>query len=94
MAICSGSPVLSCRLIASGVAAGTHVVTLTISASSDPLSSGTNGVFDYLQAALLSDVQTPVHTYPNVSVACDYDTGQTYQVAPTRAQWIIGKAGH
>jgi len=35
-----------------------------------------------LQAAVLSDVQAPATTYPNVNCACDFDTAQTYAIAP------------
>src|SRR5277367_3467528 len=60
------SPISTRRLIASSVAPGTHVVILTVSGSHNSLSTGTGCVFDYLQAAVLSDVQSPSVTYPNV----------------------------
>jgi hypothetical protein len=79
------SPISARRLIASNVAPGTHVVVLTVSSASC--------YFDYLQAAVLSDVQSPATTYPNVNCACDFDTAQTYAIAPARAFWILSKAG-
>ena len=71
------SPISTRRLIASGVAPGTHVVVLTVSSTYNSLSTGTSCLFDYLQAAVLSDVQSPAMTYPNVNCACDFDTAQT-----------------
>jgi len=67
------------------VAAGTHAVVLTVA-------SGTC-LFDYLQAAILSDPVALAATYPAVSCACDFDTGQTYQIAPARLLWILSQAG-
>ena len=87
------SPISARRLIASSVAPGTHVVVLTVSSTHNSLSTGTSCFFDYLQAAVLSDVQSPATTYPNVNCACDFDTAQTYAIAPARAFWILSKAG-
>jgi hypothetical protein len=81
----SASPTSGRRLIASGVAAGTHTVVLTVA-------SGTC-LFDFLQAAVLSDPVAPTATYPAVSCACDFDTGQTYQIPPARLLWILSQAG-
>ena len=81
----SGSPIYGRRLIASGVAAGTHTVVLTVA-------SGTC-VFDYLQAAVLSDPVAPSVTYHSASCACDFDTAQTYQIAPARLLWILSQVG-
>jgi hypothetical protein len=50
-------------------------------------------VFDYLQAAVLSNPVAPAVTYPAVSCACDFDTGQTYQLPPARLLWILSQAG-
>jgi hypothetical protein len=46
-----------------------------------------------LQAAVLTDVQSPATTYLNVNCACDFDTAQTYALSPARAFWILSKAG-
>jgi hypothetical protein len=74
------------RLIASGVAAGSHTVVLT-------LASSLNCTFDFLQAAVLSDVHDPAVTYPHGNAACDFDTGQTYQIAPARALRYLQRLG-
>ena len=63
------SPISARRLIASSVAPGTHVVVLTVSSAHNSLSTGTSCCVDYLQAAVLSDVQSPATTYPNVNCA-------------------------
>jgi hypothetical protein len=73
------------RLIASGDAAGAHTVVLTVA-------SGTC-LFDFLQAAVLSDPVSPATSYSGVGCACDYDTGQTYQIAPARLLWTLNQAG-
>jgi hypothetical protein len=66
------------RKIASSVAAGGHMLTLTV--------GGTGPcVFDYLQAVVASDVQAPAVTYANVSAAMDFDTDQSYKISPGRA---------
>ena len=85
----SGSAIYARRLVKSSVAAGSHTVVLTVA-------SGAHGnvcLFDYLQAAVLSDVQSPAATYSHVNCACDFDTDQTYKIAPARALWILGQAG-
>jgi hypothetical protein len=81
----SASPTSGRRLIATGVAAGSHTVVLTVA-------TGTC-LFDYLQAAVLSDPVAPAVSYPAVSCACDFDTGQTYQIPPARLLWILSQAG-
>jgi hypothetical protein len=81
----ASSPISGRRLIASGVAAGAHVVVLTVASGMC--------LFDFLQAAVLSDPVAPALTYAGVSCACDYDTGATYQIAPARLMWTLSQAG-
>jgi len=81
----AATPIAGRRLIAAGVAAGAHTVVLTVAAGTC--------LFDFLQAAVLSDPVAPAVTYSGVSCACDYDTGATYQIAPARLMWILGQAG-
>ncbi len=69
------------------------MVVLTVSSTHNLLSTGTGCLFDYLQAAVLSDVRSPATTYPNVNCACDFDTTQTYALARARLSWILSKAG-
>ena len=89
----TGAPLAARRLVKSGVAAGTHQVVLTISSAKNAASSGWNCVLDFVQAVVRTDVVLPAQTYANVNVACDYDTGQTYQIAPARALWILDQLG-
>lgn len=77
------------RLIASEVAAGIHLVTFTVAAGAH----GTTCLFDYLQAAVLSDPVGPSVVYPKLNAACDYDTDQTYKIPPSRALWVLSQMG-
>lgn len=79
------SPFAGRRLIASGVAAGLHVVILTVASGAC--------LFDFVQAAVLSDPVAPSVSYPSVNCACDYDTDQTYKIPPVRALWILSQMG-
>ena len=81
----SASPISGRRLIKGSVVSGVHSVVLTVA-------SGTC-LFDFLQAAVPSDPVTPLTIYSGVNCACDFDTGQTYQVAPARLLWILSQAG-
>jgi len=85
----TGSPIYARRLMKTSVAAGAHTVVLTVAAGS----YGNTCLFDFIQAAVLSDPQAPAVTYSHVNCACDYDTDQTYKVAPARALWILSQAG-
>ena len=80
-----GSPTSGRRLVLASAPAGDHAVVLTVA-------SGTC-LFDYLQAAVLSDPVASIVTYPSVNCACDFDTGQTYQIPPARLAWILSQAG-
>ena len=73
------------RLIASGVAAGIHLVTFTVASGAC--------LFDYLQAAVLSNPVAPAATYAGVNCACDYDTDQTYKIPPARALFVLSQMG-
>lgn len=76
------------RVLATGVAAGTHTVLLTTKA-------GTGNVlyYDYLQAAIPADPVDAAITYAGVSAAADFDTDQTYKIAPARLLYIYQKLG-
>ncbi len=89
-----GSEVVTRRLLLSGVAAGTHSLTLTLKNTNNSNSFGFNFVFDYIEAALpASDVNDAVVTYGNVSPALDFDTDATYKMSPQRLLWHILKLG-
>lgn len=74
------------RLLEASVAAGEHTVVLTLANAAPCL-------FDFLQAAVRSDVVDPAVLYPQVNAACDYDTPQTHAIAPARALWVLQQLG-
>jgi hypothetical protein len=86
-------PVVTRRLLQAGVAAGAHVVVLTQSGTANPASSGTYFHFDFLEAAVRSDVPPSTTTYANVTAALDYDTDQTYKLSPQRLLWNLDLLG-
>lgn len=75
------------RLLKSGVAAGSHSVTLT-------LSSNAGFYFDFLEAAVLSDIPTPLAARTKISPALDFDTDHTYKLPPARIHWIFDQLGY
>lgn len=93
--------VVTRRMLAHALPAGAHTVTLTLLSgvhqSINPIwdanSSGNEFVFDYIEAALPSDIPDPLVTYGNVSAALDFDTDATYKVSPQRLLWHLGKLG-
>jgi hypothetical protein len=87
-----GSPIQTCRQVRSGVAAGSHVVTITLSGQNSA-STGTWFYFDYLTAAIPGDVQANSQTYPNAAPAIDYDTNNSYQLSPERVIWSLYTLG-
>ncbi len=100
------SEVVTRRLLRKAVAAGTHTVSITLLANNhqaqnpplpapqwDVNSLGFQFVFDYLEAAVASDIPDSVVTYSNVSAALDFDTDATYKVSPQRLLWHLQKLG-
>jgi hypothetical protein len=79
------------RLIQAGVAAGEHTVTVTL-AGQNPASSGNKLIFDFLEAAVLSDIPDPP-TLPAIAPAIDYDTQHGYQLPPARLMHIFDRLG-
>ncbi len=80
------SELVTRRRLRSSVPAGKHVVTLTLAGAEFFL-------FDYLEAAVASDIPGPLTTYENVSPALDFDTDATYKVSPQRLLWHLDKLG-
>jgi hypothetical protein len=92
-------PVVTRRFLAT-VAAGNHTVFIvllsgnhTALGSWDANSAGTFFYFDYLEAAVLSDVPDPVGTYGAVMPATDFDTEHGYRLSPERLIWMLTKLG-
>ncbi len=83
----TGSPVITRRKILPTVAAGTHTVRLR-------LASAGHFYFDFLEAAVLSDVPDALQPRIGISPALDFDTDHTYKLSPSRVMWIIDKLGY
>jgi hypothetical protein len=83
----TGSAVVTRRLLRAAVAPGPHTVTIKMQ---------TAGAFyfDFLEAAVLSDVPDALAARTNVSAALDFDTDQTYKLPPARIMWIMDKLGY
>jgi hypothetical protein len=83
----TGSAVITRRLLRSSVAPGTHTVTIRVQQP---------GVvyFDFLEAAVLSDVPDALRERTNISPALDFDTDHTYKLPPARLMWIFDKLGY
>lgn len=98
-----GGPVVTRRMIpfTSIIAAGSHTVVITLTSTNhvslssvwDSNSSGYYFYFDYLEAALPSDVLDPAVTYPNVMPATDFDTDHAYMLSPERLVWMLSRLG-
>ncbi|MGE5570121.1 MAG: hypothetical protein ACM3S5_13885 [Rhodospirillales bacterium] len=56
-------------------------------------SSGYNFYFDFLEAAVPSDVPDAAVSYPNLTAATDHDTDATYKLSPERLLWALDRAG-
>ncbi len=94
------SEVVTRRLLSSSVPAGSHTVTITLLSSNhqsqgqwDINSTGYQFLFDYIEAALTSDIPDAMVVYDNVSAALDFDTDATYKVSPQRLLWHLNKLG-
>jgi hypothetical protein len=83
----TGAAIVTRRLLRSSVAAGSHTVTLRVQQA---------GViyFDFLEAAVLSDVPDALAARANISPALDFDTDHTYKLSPSRVLWIFDKLGY
>ena len=74
------------RLARSGVAPGTHIVTLTV------VSAG-YFYFDFIEAAVPSDVPDAPTARAAISPALDYSTDHSYKLPPARIMWIMDALG-
>lgn len=82
------SSIATRRICGSAIAAGKHAVTITLTGS-NPSALGSNFYFDFLEAAVLSDVPDPPAAVPNSSPAIDYDTNHGFQLPPARLMNIF-----
>ncbi len=85
--LATSSAVVTRRRVASGVAAGRHTVTIRMIRS---------GVFyfDFLEAAVVSDVPDALAPRTGISPALDFDTDHTYKLPPERVVWMLDKLGY
>jgi hypothetical protein len=83
----TGSPVVTRRLVKSVVPAGTHTVVIRLTAAK-PF------YFDFLEAAVVSDVPDALTPRTGISPALDFDTDHTYKLPPARIHWIMDKLGY
>ena len=83
----TSSAVVTRRLLRTAVAPGQHTVTIRMQQA---------GVFyfDFLEAAVLSDVPDALKPRTNISPALDFDTNQTYMLSPARVLWMLNKLGY
>lgn len=74
------------RLIRTGMSAGSHVATLRHK-------SGGPVYFDFLEAAVRSDVPDPEVVYTDRAPANDYGTDHGYKLSPQRLMWMLDNLG-
>jgi hypothetical protein len=83
-----GSELVTRRLLQpAAIAPGKHTVTIRIAEAGWIY-------FDFLEAAVLSDIPDPLTPRTNISPALDFDTDQTYKVSPSRLLWMLQKLGY
>ena len=83
----TGTALVTRRLLRSSVAAGKHTVIIRVQEAGFVY-------FDFLEAAVLSDVPDALTPRTNVSPALDFDTNQTYMLSPARVIWMMNKLGY
>ncbi|MDP9169009.1 MAG: hypothetical protein M3N54_00205, partial [Acidobacteriota bacterium] len=83
----TSSAVVSRRRVRQAVPPGTHTVQFRI------LQAGVF-YFDFLEAAVLSDVPAPLAARAHISPALDFDTDHTYKLSPARLMWIMDQLGY
>ena len=85
--LATSSAVVTRRRVAVGVAAGRHTVTIRMIRS---------GVFyfDFLEAAVVSDIPDALAPRTGISPALDFDTDHTYKLPPERVVWMLDRLGY
>lgn len=79
--------VVTRRLVRAAVPAGTHTLTIR-------LKSEGCFYFDFLEAAVPSDIPDALPAIENVSPALDYSTDHTYKLPPARILWMFDQLGY
>lgn len=75
------------RKVRDRLAAGYHTVKIRLKA-------GQFFYFDFIEAAVPSDIHDPRDVLTNFSPALDYSTDHTYKLSPSRLLWIFDKLGY
>ena len=83
----TGSAVVTRRRIRTAVAAGRHTVTIRLAWAGFLY-------FDFLEAAVASDVPGALTSRAGISPALDFDTDHTYKLSPARLMWIMDQLGY
>ena len=79
--------VVTRRKVRSAVPAGEHTVIIR-------LLRGGPFYFDFLEAAVPSDIPDPLPVLANISPALDYSTDHTYKLPPARVLWMFDQLGY
>ena len=80
-------PVVTRRQVRTGIPAGRHTVTITMQAAGA-------FYFDFLEAAVVSDVPAALTPRTGISPALDFDTDHSYKLPPARIMWIMDQLGY
>ena len=85
-AVSADAPIYARRKLRSNVAAGQHTVSFVLK-NDAPFD------FDFLEAAVPSDLPAPLPARTNISPAFDYSTDHTFKLPPARLHWILDQLG-
>jgi hypothetical protein len=85
--LATSSAIVTRRLLRSSVAPGKHTVAIRIQTAGALY-------FDYLEAAVPSDIPAPLEPRNWISPALDFDTDHTYKVPPARLLWSFDQLGY
>lgn len=85
-AVSAEAPIYCRRLLRQGVPAGRHNVVIT-------LENVANFDFDFLEAAVPTDIPAPLPARNHASPAFDYSTDHTFKLPPARTHWILDQLG-
>jgi len=83
----AAAAVVTRRLMRKAVPAGRHTVTLS-------MKSAGSFYFDFLEAAVPSDLPDPLPARTGISPALDFDTDHSYKLSPARIHWIMDMLGY
>lgn len=80
-------PVVTRRKVRASVPPGEHTVTIRL-LTDDPF------YFDFLEAAVPTDIPDPLPPLDRVAPALDYSTDHTYKLPPARILWMLDQLGY